>query len=389
MMKRLLFLLLVLAFSLFAMSENKKVALLQTLNGDNTVKVEGIEMNMVRGELRKAISNQPGCQAFTRTDIDQLMKEYGFQNSGMVSDAQRKRLGEMSGADYLCVSTLTKSNTQFYLEAYLIDVSTGEISNPASQYGMLKDGSYANLFQLCQELARELIGNVGTRHEQNNETDSVKGEIIYSDGSRYSGEKLNGLPHGQGTMSFSSNDEKDRVSYEGSWKNGKKHGQGTMIGKDGLKYVGNWENDKKHGQGSIIDKNGDIKYVGNFENGIMQGQGTWFFENGNKFVGNYENGKPNGQGTLFGNNGDKYVGNFENGKFQGQGTYIWKNGDKYIGNFENNVYHGQGTIYYTDGTYESGTYNRGKREDKWIIRDSNGTTLRTEIYHEGNLLRTE
>ncbi len=150
--------LLVTAFSLSA--QTMKVALLETLNGDKSVQVKGIEMNMVRGELRKAISNQDGFQAFTRTDIDQLMKEHGFQNSGMVSDSQRKRLGEMSGADYICVSTLTKSDTQFYLEAYLIDVETGEISNPATQFGMLKDDTYANLFQLCQNLSQELIGYV-------------------------------------------------------------------------------------------------------------------------------------------------------------------------------------------------------------------------------------
>lgn len=141
-------------------AQNMKVALLETLNGDKAVQVKGIEINMVRGELRKAISNQQGFQAFTRTDIDQLMQEHGFQNSGMVSDSQRKRLGEMSGADYICVSTLTKSDTEFYLEAYLIDVETGEISNPATQYGILEGGTYANLFQICQDLAHELIGYV-------------------------------------------------------------------------------------------------------------------------------------------------------------------------------------------------------------------------------------
>lgn len=145
----------------FLLAQNKKVALLETLNGDKSIQVKGIEMNMVRGELRKAISNQAGFQAFTRTDIDQLMKEHGFQNSGMVSDAQRKRLGEMSGADYICVSTLTKSDSQFYLEAYLIEVETGEISNPASQYGMLEGNTYANLFQLCQDLSKELTSYVG------------------------------------------------------------------------------------------------------------------------------------------------------------------------------------------------------------------------------------
>ena len=159
MMKSLL--LFVTLLPIFAIAQNKKIALLETLNGDKAIQVKGIEMNMVRGELRKAISNQEGCQAFTRTDIDQLMKEHGFQNSGMVSDAQRKKMGEMSGADYICVSTLTKSESQFYLEAYLIEVETGEISNPASQFGVLQDGTYSNLFQLCQNLAKELFSGVG------------------------------------------------------------------------------------------------------------------------------------------------------------------------------------------------------------------------------------
>ena len=160
MMKRLLIIAIML-LPLAVMAQSKKVALLQTLNGDKSIQVKGIEMNMVRGELRKAISNQSGYQAFTRTDIDQLMREHGFQNSGMVSDAQRKKLGEMSGADYICVSTLTKSESQFYLEAYLIDVETGEISNPASQFGVLQGNTYTNLFQLCVDLAKELITDVG------------------------------------------------------------------------------------------------------------------------------------------------------------------------------------------------------------------------------------
>lgn len=160
MKKSIILVVLFLASTLALTAQTKKVALLETLNGDKAVQVKGIEMNMVRGELRKAISNQVGFQAFTRTDIDQLMKEHGFQNSGMVSDSQRKRLGEMSGADYICVSTLTKSDTEFYLEAYLIDIETGEISNPATQYGRLEGGTYANLFHICQDLSQELIGYV-------------------------------------------------------------------------------------------------------------------------------------------------------------------------------------------------------------------------------------
>ena len=190
-MKRTLIITVLLMLSTLVMAQNKKVALLEPLNGDKTAGVKLIELNMVRGELRKAISSQMGYQAFTRTDIDQLMKEHNFQNSGMVADAQRAKIGEMSGANYICVSTLTKSNTEFYLEAYLIDVETGEISNPATQYGILKDGTYANLYQICQDLAQELIGYVGS-----------SGGNSYTNGNSYSSQGAATLTFTVGGVNF-------------------------------------------------------------------------------------------------------------------------------------------------------------------------------------------
>lgn len=149
------FLLLLCAISIFA--QNQKIALLEPREGEESSSITGMEKAMVRGELRKAIVKIPGYEAITRADIDQMMKEHDFQRTGMVSDDQIKRLGIMSGADYICVSTLTKSNTEFYLEAYLIHLESGTMSHPASQYGELVDGKLANLFPACQSLAKELL----------------------------------------------------------------------------------------------------------------------------------------------------------------------------------------------------------------------------------------
>ena len=139
-------------------AQNKTIALLEPRIGDGSTSVNGMEKAMVRGELRKAIVNIAGYEAITRANIDQMMKEHEFQRTGMVSGDQIKKLGIMSGADYICVSTLTKSNTEFYLEAYMINLETGAMSNPASQYGELVDGKLANLFPACQALAQELLG---------------------------------------------------------------------------------------------------------------------------------------------------------------------------------------------------------------------------------------
>ena len=153
-----LFILLLSVVALTAMAQTKKIALLEPRVGAGSTDVSGMEKAMVRGELRKAIVNQEGFEAFTRADIDQMMKEQDFQRTGNVSEADIHKLGEMSGADYICVSTLNKSSDEFYLEAYLINVETGSISNPASQYGELVNGKLANMLSVCQNLAQELLG---------------------------------------------------------------------------------------------------------------------------------------------------------------------------------------------------------------------------------------
>lgn len=156
-MKKLLFIVLAVT-SLTMSAQNQKIALIEPRAGEGSTAISGMEKAMVRGELRKAIVNHTGFEAFTRADIDQLMKEQDFQRTGNVSESDIHRMGEMSGADYLCISTLNKSSDEFYLEAYLINVETGAISNPASQYGELVNGKLANMLTICQALAQELLG---------------------------------------------------------------------------------------------------------------------------------------------------------------------------------------------------------------------------------------
>ena len=137
------------------MAESKKIALLEPRVGEGSTDVTGMEKAMIRGELRKAIVNHNGYEAFTRSDIDQMMLEQDFQRTGNVSDGDIHRLGEMTGADYICIATITKSSSEFYIEAYLINIESGGISNPASQYGELVNGKLGNMLPVCQALAQE------------------------------------------------------------------------------------------------------------------------------------------------------------------------------------------------------------------------------------------
>lgn len=134
-----------------------KVALLDPITGEDS-NVTSFEKSLLRGELRKAIYRIEGWEAVSRSDIDQVLNELDFQHTGYVPRNEVHRLGQISGADYLCVSSLNKSDSQFYLEAYLVEVSTGNIESPVSQLGEVKNGNMVNLYDVCQTLVRDLIG---------------------------------------------------------------------------------------------------------------------------------------------------------------------------------------------------------------------------------------
>lgn len=142
-----------------------KMALLQPRVAEGSDACRPIELNMVRGELRKAFGWQSDFQVLTRTDVDQMLKELGFQQSGMVNDSQRKKVGEMTGAQYICVSTITKDGTQLYIESYLVDVETGQMTNPATQFANVQNNDYSTLQEPCNKLAKEMLGELGGKRK--------------------------------------------------------------------------------------------------------------------------------------------------------------------------------------------------------------------------------
>lgn len=63
-----------------------------------------------------------------------------------------------------------------------------------------------------------------------------KGVLLYTDGSKYVGEFLNGEPHGKGICYYINGDR-----YEGNWDNHAPHGEGVMYFHSGLVYGAIWE----------------------------------------------------------------------------------------------------------------------------------------------------
>ncbi len=149
------------AFSFTVFAEDVVIALLQPLTVQGSTDCDPFEVSMVRGELRKELGRHTGYQVVTRLDVDAILKEMGFQQSGMVNDAQRKRVGAMTGAQYICVSTITRYSTQLYIEAYLVNVETGQMTNPVTQYAKIINDDYSTVRTSCNAMANEMLGELG------------------------------------------------------------------------------------------------------------------------------------------------------------------------------------------------------------------------------------
>jgi hypothetical protein len=72
--------------------------------------------------------------------------------------------------------------------------------------------------------------------------------------------------------------------YEGGCKKGKADGNGKAVGKDS--YVGEFRKGLPHGQGTYTWSNGDV-YVGSFKNGKKEGAGELTIKKGDKVIKGY------------------------------------------------------------------------------------------------------
>lgn len=75
--------------------------------------------------------------------------------------------------------------------------------------------------------------------ELQNDTISARAptQFAYSNGDRYVGDMLDGLPHGVGEMSYAAGGE----VYRGQWRRGQHHGRGEKNWGDGILYCGEWQ----------------------------------------------------------------------------------------------------------------------------------------------------
>ncbi len=137
-------------------------------------------------------------------------------------------------------------------------------------------------------------------------------KTIDFDGETYTGEVLDGKPHGYGVKKWDCNNH----YYKGEWKQGRYHGKGICCAYDGT-WDGEWVNGHINGNGTFTSKTGWVFTGRAIEHWEIEGTGTITFPNGDVYVGEV---------------GSSYdsMGNLS---MHGEGTYTYSDGNIYHGAF--------------------------------------------------------
>lgn len=128
MNKRLLFVLFLL-FP-FVVNAQLKVAILPAT--DKTGEVKYAVKMMLTSSLTRAISKTAGYEAYDRVDLSAVLDEQSFQRTGMVSDQEIRKIGEMTGATFVLVTEAAPMDeTCIVATAKIVNVESAKIENNA------------------------------------------------------------------------------------------------------------------------------------------------------------------------------------------------------------------------------------------------------------------
>lgn len=155
MNKKILFtLFVVLMMSFSASAQIKRVAVLATVDPVNAV--PAVYEAMVRSNFMKVISSTPGYEGYDRVNISEIMDEHEFERNGLVSNDQIRKMGELSGADYILVSKVYMVNeSEIFVEATILDVETAKLES--SENANMSTNS-SDILHGCESLANRLFG---------------------------------------------------------------------------------------------------------------------------------------------------------------------------------------------------------------------------------------
>lgn len=115
--------------ALSAETTPKRVAILNIDAGTGATRVQS-EVSMAY--LREAVVNSKVYTVIERTDIDVVMKEQAFQQSGCTDTECAVKIGQLLAAEKIIFGVLRKIDNKYVLEVRMVDVGKGQVDTAAT-----------------------------------------------------------------------------------------------------------------------------------------------------------------------------------------------------------------------------------------------------------------
>lgn len=139
-----------------------RVAILPTTDKSGEVKY-ALKL-LLTSSLTTAISTTEGYEAYDRIDLSSVLDEQSFQRTGMVSDDEIHKIGEMTGASYVLITEAAPMDDAYLVAtAKIVDVESAKIENSA---GSIISISTSQMETDCKKLTDKLL-NVSTKTRVN------------------------------------------------------------------------------------------------------------------------------------------------------------------------------------------------------------------------------
>ena len=152
-MKKLFLFMLTVVLSVSALAQTRKVAILETVDRQNQI-TYGVKL-MLRSYLAEAVTNTKGYEAYDRTDLSAIMDEQEFQRTGYVSDEEIKKIGQMTGVQYILVVEASKIDAQnLFVTAKILNVETARMEMTSN---LMVRSDVQSLQQGAKDLASRLL----------------------------------------------------------------------------------------------------------------------------------------------------------------------------------------------------------------------------------------
>lgn len=131
-----------------------KVAILPATDKTGEVKY-GLRL-LLTSSITSAISLTEGYEAYDRIDLSSVMDEQTFQRTGMVSDTEIHKIGEMTGASFVLITEAAYIDENHVVAtAKIVNVESAKIAN--SSVGMMDVSNSDKLLNDCKVLTEKLL----------------------------------------------------------------------------------------------------------------------------------------------------------------------------------------------------------------------------------------